>query len=84
MFYGPVTNEHNKGLPDLTFREWAVIGPLAAMAIYMGVFPNVFLRPMEPAVQRIVERIDAHQSASAGLDAVRPPAAAATTAPGSN
>jgi len=67
VFYGPVTNDHNKGLPDLSVREWAIVGPLAAMAIFMGVFPNVFLKPMEPAVQRIVERVQAHQPASARL-----------------
>jgi len=69
LFYGPVTNDHNKHLPDLSFREWAVIGPLAAMAIVMGVFPNVFLKPMGPAVDRIVERVIAHQPASARTDA---------------
>ncbi len=67
VFYGPVTNDHNKGLPDLSIREWAIVGPLAAMAIFMGVFPNVFLKPMEPAVRRIVERVQAHQPASAHL-----------------
>jgi hypothetical protein len=38
------------------------------MAIFMGVFPNVFLEPMQPAVTRIVERVQAHQPASARLD----------------
>ena len=42
VFYGKVTNDHNKGLPDLSFREWAIVGPLAAAAIGMGVAPNVF------------------------------------------
>jgi NADH-quinone oxidoreductase subunit M len=65
VFYGPVTNDHNKGLPDLSVREWAIVGPLAALAIFMGVFPNLFLAPMEPAVTRIVERVQAHQPASA-------------------
>ncbi|MEZ5284324.1 MAG: proton-conducting transporter membrane subunit [Vicinamibacterales bacterium] len=65
VFYGPVTNDHNAHLPDLSVREWAIIGPLAAMAIVMGVFPNVFLKPMEPAVDRIVQRVIAHQPASA-------------------
>ena len=61
VFYGKVTNDHNKGLPDLSFREWAIVGPLAAAAIGMGVVPNVFLKPMEPAVQRIVDRVQARQ-----------------------
>ncbi|MDO8679931.1 MAG: NADH-quinone oxidoreductase subunit M [Acidobacteriota bacterium] len=61
VFYGTVTNDHNKLLPDLSVREWAIVGPLAAAAILMGVFPNVFLKPMEPAVQRIVDRVQLHQ-----------------------
>ena len=61
VFYGKVTNDHNKGLPDLSLREWAIIGPLAAAAIGMGVAPNVFLKPMEPAVQRLVDRVQSRQ-----------------------
>ncbi len=68
VFLGKVTNDHNLGLPDLSFREWAIVGPLAAMAIAMGVAPNVFLKPMEPAVQRIVERVQAHQPLRVGLE----------------
>ena len=55
--YGPMTNPKNKGLRDLSPREWAVIAPIVAMCIVMGVFPNVFLKPMEPAVKRVVERV---------------------------
>src|SRR5262245_33105501 len=61
VFYGKITNSHNNGLPDLSMREWAIVGPLAAAAIYMGVFPNVFLKPMEPAVTRIVERVESRR-----------------------
>jgi NADH-quinone oxidoreductase subunit M len=83
VFYGPVTNEKNKALPDLSFREWAIISPLIAMSIVMGVFPNLFLKPMEPAVTRIVERVQAHQPASARLDGgrLRPGESATTPAP---
>jgi len=55
--YGPLTNAKNKGLRDLSVREWCVIAPICAMAIFMGVVPGVFLKPMEPAVKKTVERI---------------------------
>jgi NADH-quinone oxidoreductase subunit M len=55
--YGPMTNPKNRGLRDLSVREWIVIGPVCAMAIFMGVFPGVFLKPMEPSVKRTVEQI---------------------------
>ena len=45
--YGPVTNEKNASLPDLKPREWAVIVPIIALTIVMGVLPNLFLRPTE-------------------------------------
>lgn len=55
--YGPLTNPKNAGLRDLSPREWVVIAPIVAMCIIMGVFPNVFLKPMEPAVRRAVEYV---------------------------
>ncbi len=35
--------------------------PLCAMSIVMGVAPNLFLEPMEPAVTRIVQRLEARE-----------------------
>ena len=55
--YGPITNEKNRSLPDLSPREWAQMIPTIAMAIVMGVVPGFFLRPTAPAVSRVVERM---------------------------
>jgi NADH-quinone oxidoreductase subunit M len=59
--YGPVRNDHNRGLPDLTPREWSMTVPIVALAIFMGVYPNLFLRPMEPSVARVIERVHGSQ-----------------------
>ena len=58
VYYGPVTNQKNAGLPDLTMREWSAAAPLVAAAILMGVLPSVFLKPMEPAVSRVLQQIE--------------------------
>jgi NADH-quinone oxidoreductase subunit M len=55
--YGTVTNPKNRGLRDLSVREWFVIAPICAMCIVMGVVPGVFLKPMEPAVKKTVEHV---------------------------
>src|SRR4029078_1903366 len=55
--YGPVTHEKNRGLRDLSVREWIVLAPICVMAILMGVLPGIFLKPMEPAVRRAVQQI---------------------------
>ena len=52
--YGVVTNEKNANLADLRPREWAALAPIVAAAILMGVLPNLFLRPMEPAIDRLL------------------------------
>ena len=67
--YGTVTNPKNEKLQDLTVREWSAVLPLVAMAILMGVLPNLFLAPMEPSVKRVVQRMErgAPQHAAAGV-----------------
>jgi hypothetical protein len=61
VYLGTVTHEENTTLPDLKPREWASVVPLCAMAIVMGVFPTLFLAPMEPAVQRLVAQVQSVQ-----------------------
>jgi NADH-quinone oxidoreductase subunit M len=56
--YGPVTNEKNATLPDLQPREWFVIAPIVAMTVVMGVMPNLFLKPIEPSVNRMLNQIE--------------------------
>ena len=36
--------------------------PLCAVAVVMGVFPTFFLKPMEPSVTRVVERLQNTQT----------------------
>jgi NADH-quinone oxidoreductase subunit M len=56
--YGPITNDKNARLVDLRPREWLVIVPIVALAVLMGVLPNLFLRPIEPAVRRMLSHIE--------------------------
>jgi NADH-quinone oxidoreductase subunit M len=70
--YGEVTNPKNEKMQDLTVREWAAVGPLAFMCIAMGVFPQVFLAPMEPSVEAIVKRL--HREPAVAGRVVMPPA----------
>ncbi len=58
VYYGPVTNEKNRNLPDLSVREWVALAPLVAMAIVMGVVPGLFIRPTDAAVRAVVERLE--------------------------
>ena len=65
VFYGPVTQEANATLPDLQPREWAGVLPLCAVALVMGIFPTLFLKPMEASVEALVQRVQATQTLQA-------------------
>jgi NADH-quinone oxidoreductase subunit M len=60
VYLGTVTHEENATLRDLSPREAASVIPLCAMAILMGVLPAIFLSPMAPAVQRLVDEVQAN------------------------
>jgi NADH-quinone oxidoreductase subunit M len=57
VYYGPITNPKNAALADLSIREWCASLPLVAAAILMGMAPALFLKPMEPSVSRVVQRM---------------------------
>jgi NADH-quinone oxidoreductase subunit M len=57
VWYGEVTNEKNLGLPDLSAREVAVLLPLVALALFMGIFSPYFTRQIEPAADALVMRV---------------------------
>jgi NADH-quinone oxidoreductase subunit M len=61
--YGPVTNEKNRTMKDLTPRELAVLVPTIAVAILMGVLPGLFLKPMEPSIVKVIDRVNGSQPA---------------------
>ena len=65
VYYGPVTHEENATLQDLVPREWAAVLPLCAIAFVMGIFPTLFLKPMEASVDALVQRVQATQTLQA-------------------
>jgi NADH-quinone oxidoreductase subunit M len=77
VMFGPVTNEKNRGLKDMTPREFWTLAPVIALIIWIGVFPNPFLRKLDVSVSQLMERVNAHTLASGSVE---PPAAGAATA----
>jgi NADH-quinone oxidoreductase subunit M len=56
VFYGPIRNEENRRMPDLSLREGLVIAPVIVFIVLMGLLPGPFLAPAKPAVDRLVQR----------------------------
>jgi NADH-quinone oxidoreductase subunit M len=57
VFFNPLVHEANKTLQDATPRELAVLVPLVAAMIWMGLYPQPILRRTEAAARRYVEMI---------------------------
>ena len=55
---GPVDNPSNVQLRDLSPREIAAFVPLIALTIWMGVYPEPFLRRVQSSVGRVVVRVN--------------------------
>jgi NADH-quinone oxidoreductase subunit M len=45
-------------MPDLSMREWWLLAPIAAVVLWMGVYPESFLRPIRADVGRLLERVE--------------------------
>ncbi|QPQ55516.1 NADH-quinone oxidoreductase subunit M [Allosphingosinicella flava] len=56
--YGSAPNEEVARLPDLTKREVMMLAPIAAVVLWMGVYPESFLAPMRADVTRLLARIE--------------------------
>ncbi|MDQ4076182.1 MAG: NADH-quinone oxidoreductase subunit M [Chloroflexota bacterium] len=65
MMFGPIDNPENRTLTDLTGKEIAVLAPLVMLMILIGFAPNLFLLPMQPSIDALVEVVNG--AASAGL-----------------
>ena len=63
VIFGPLKNDENKKLTDLSSREVLVFAPLVAMMLVMGLFPKPFLDRMEKSVQETLTRAEAKRVA---------------------
>jgi NADH-quinone oxidoreductase subunit M len=71
MFWGPNDNPENQELADLGKREFSVLAPLIALIFVLGVFPNLFLEKMNPAVDAFLANYDSKLRESNENDAAR-------------
>jgi len=53
VFQGPITKEENSSIRDLGAREWAMLAPIIALIVAIGVYPRPFLDRINPAAERV-------------------------------
>jgi NADH-quinone oxidoreductase subunit M len=59
VIFGPVANSHVAALQDLNFREFIVLGALAAAVLLMGIYPLPFTEVMHASVNELLRHVAA-------------------------
>jgi NADH-quinone oxidoreductase subunit M len=60
VFFNRMTNPLNEGIGDLNRREMAVLVPLIAAMVWIGLYPGPLLRRTEGAARRYIEMVQPH------------------------
>ena len=60
VFYGEITNEKNRTLPDCDLREKLILTIMVVVIIAMGIYPQPFLRRMDQGVNTLMMRLEQH------------------------
>jgi NADH-quinone oxidoreductase subunit M len=55
---GELVHDDVKAMPDLNRRELWLLAPIAAVVLWMGVYPESFMAPMRADIATLVERLD--------------------------
>jgi NADH-quinone oxidoreductase subunit M len=58
VFYNELERDENRTMADLSGREMAVLAPLLALMIGIGVHPTPLMERMEPSLRLVLERVE--------------------------
>src|SRR6187551_1820573 len=75
VVFGDLTKDDVRAMPDLSLREVALLAPIAAVVLWMGVYPESFLAPMRGDVATLEARIARAAPAGDSLPTAGKPAA---------
>ena len=55
--FGEQKNADAAAMPDLSGREWLMLAPIAAVVLWMGVYPESFMAPMRADIAALDARL---------------------------
>ena len=72
ILFNPLDKRENEHIPDLNRRELALLVPLVAVIIWLGVYPAPVLRRMEVSSQLLITRVQGRADLARVSEAGRP------------
>jgi NADH-quinone oxidoreductase subunit M len=64
VIFGTITRADLRNMLDLSLREKVVFAPLLVLVMWMGLYPNSFLRPIQMSVDHLVQQVNAATEAA--------------------
>jgi NADH-quinone oxidoreductase subunit M len=57
VIFGPLSHSENKTLQDLNGREILILAPVVTLIVFLGIYPQPFLRRMTPSIDLTLKRV---------------------------
>ena len=64
ILFNPLDKPENEHIPDMNRRELALMAPLLAGIIWLGVYPAPVLRRLQPAAEQFVRLVESRSASS--------------------
>jgi NADH-quinone oxidoreductase subunit M len=84
VFFGALDKEENRNLPDIAWNELLAVAPILVFIVWIGIYPNTFLRPMTPSVHQLLATVEASRTAGTAVAEAPPEGTVAAGAPRDN
>ncbi|HEV8014360.1 MAG TPA: NADH-quinone oxidoreductase subunit M [Stellaceae bacterium] len=59
VIFGGITKDDVRAMLDLNWREVVVFVPMIAVVLWMGIYPDSFLRPIQPTIRNLIASVQA-------------------------
>jgi NADH-quinone oxidoreductase subunit M len=56
--FGDARTAEAAAMKDLSAREWWLLAPIALAVLWMGIYPESFIRPIRADVGRVLTRLE--------------------------
>jgi len=67
VFFGEITNDKNRNLPDCSALEKFILTTVVIVILALGIYPQPFLRRMDPSVHAVISRVQGKGNRVQGL-----------------
>jgi NADH-quinone oxidoreductase subunit M len=72
VVFGVITKDDVRAMLDLNWREIVVFVPMIAVVLWMGIYPDSFLRPLQPTISNLISSVQAARDTGHRLAMISP------------